>query len=60
MVLSSASAPCLSGRKNRDLNEQEREQTEIRRRVYSVPVVPVDPLTETDEKIDIRTLPGRG
>ncbi len=59
-MLSSASAPCLSGRKNRNLNEQEREQTELRRKVYSVPVVPVDPLTETDEKIDIRALPGRG
>jgi hypothetical protein len=56
MVLTSSSAPCLSGQKNRDLNEEELELTETNKTWYSVPVTPLDPLTETDDKIDIRNM----
>jgi len=60
MVLSSGSAPVLSGKKQREQNEEERDETERRRKMFSVPVVPVDPLTDTDATIDRRMLPGVG
>jgi len=58
-MISSSSDPCLSGRVLRDLNEAEREETELMRQTLSIRVQPVDALTESgrDQTIDIRTLP---
>jgi len=58
-MISSSSDPCLSGRVLRDLNEAEREETELMRQSLSIRVQPVDALTESkrDQTIDIRTNP---
>lgn len=59
MVLSSMSAPCLSGQLNRDINTAEMDETILNKTVYSIPVQPVDILTDTDKRVDIRLIQGR-
>lgn len=59
MVLSSMSAPCMSGQLNRDINTDEMDETLLNKKVYSIPVQPVDLLTNTDKTVDIRLIQGR-
>jgi len=58
-MLSSSSSPCLSGRLHRELNETERDETDIRTLSLSVKIQPVDALQENKDKemIDIRSFP---
>lgn len=59
MVLSSMSAPCMSGRLNRYQNTAKMDETILNKKVYSIPVQPVDLLTDTDKRVDIRLIQGR-
>ena len=59
MVLSSMSTPCMSGQLNRDINTAEMDETILNKKVYSIPVQPVDILTDTDKRVDIRLIQGR-
>jgi len=59
-MISSSSDPCLSGRWLRELNETERDETEEMRASLSIKVKNLDPYSESDQSIDIRTQPERG
>ena len=59
-MISSSTDPCLSGRVLRELNETERDETIEMRTSLSIKGQPVDALTESDQSIDIRSLPEIG
>jgi len=49
----------MSGQLNRDINTDEMDETILNKKVYSIPVQPVDLLTDTDKRVDIRLIQGR-
>jgi hypothetical protein len=59
MVLSSTSDPWASGKLNRWQNQDEMDESIVNKSLYSIPVQPIDALTDTDKKIDVRLMPGR-